>query len=90
MGTRPSIPADLFDIETESRPINPIQLNPTPAFVAHVAHILQVTMVSHSVMVIALLYIYRLKRLNPIVGGAGSEFRPFIASLILSNKFLDE
>jgi hypothetical protein len=51
---------------------------------------LQVTMVSHSVTIVALLYIYRLKNKNNIVAGPGTEQRPFIASLILSNKYLDE
>lgn len=47
-------------------------------------------MVSHSVTLIALLYIYRLKQRNRIVGDAGSETRPFVVSLILGNKYLDE
>jgi hypothetical protein len=47
-------------------------------------------MVSHSVTLIALLYIYRLKQRNLIVGEAGSETRPFVVSLILGNKYLDE
>jgi len=51
---------------------------------------LQITKVSHSVTLVALLYIYRLKVRNAISAEAGSEQRPFIASLILSNKYLDE
>lgn len=51
---------------------------------------LKFTMVSHSVTLVALLYIYRLKMRNPIKADPGSERRPFIASLILGNKYLDE
>ena len=51
---------------------------------------LQITMVSHSVTLIALLYIYRLKQRNAIKAEPGSEQRPFVASLILGNKYLDE
>jgi hypothetical protein len=47
-------------------------------------------MVSHSVTLIALLYIYRLKLKNNIKAEPGSEHRPFVASLILANKYLDE
>ena len=47
-------------------------------------------MVSHSVTILALLYIYRLKNRHPIEAGPGTEKRPFIASLILGNKYLDE
>lgn len=71
-------------------PLNQHQVSPVPAFTEFVSRLLRITMVSHSVTLIALLYIYRLKMQNTIEAGPGTETRPFIASLILSNKYLDE
>lgn len=71
-------------------PIHPLQVTPSPRFASFVSKLLQVTMVSHSVTLIALLYIYRLKLKNHIKAEPGSEHRPFVASLILANKYLDE
>lgn len=72
-------------------PLNPLQIHPTQAFARFVAVILQTTLVSHSVTIVALLYIYRLKlKHRNILGQPGSEFRLFVSSLVLSNKFLDE
>ena len=70
--------------------IDPQQITPTPAFVEFVNMLLRVTMVSHSVTLIALLYVHRLKSRNMIEAGQGTERRPFIAGLILGNKYLDE
>ena len=73
-----------------SSPLNPNQVTPSTQFTEFVANMLKITMVSHSVTLIALLYIYRLKQRNPIKAEPGSEQRPFVASLILGNKYLDE
>jgi len=84
-------PPDPFDVSRNpSSSLNPLQVHPSAGFSAFVARMLQITKVSHSVTLVALLYIYRLKVRNAISAEAGSEQRPFIASLILSNKYLDE
>ena len=45
------------------------------------------TQVSKSVVMLALLFIYRLKTLNPTVKGkAGSEYRLLTVALMLGNK----
>lgn len=75
---------------TSPSPLNPLQVSPTPVFANFVERLLRITMVSHSVTLIALLYLHRLKTKNAIQAGPGTETRPFIASLMLSNKYLDE
>ncbi len=53
--------------------------------------LLETTQVSHSVIVLSLHYIYRLKdRNNGTPAQAGSEFRIAVAALMMANKFLDE
>lgn len=48
---------------------------------------LSTTQVSQNVILLALLFIYRLKRLNPSVKGkVGSEFRLLTVALMLGNK----
>lgn len=47
-------------------------------------------MVSHSVTLVAILYVYRLKMRNMFYSTPGSENRPFVAALMLANKYLDE
>lgn len=48
-------------------------------------------MVAQNVVILALLFIYRLKKLNPIVKGKpGSEYRLLTVALMLGNKFLDD
>lgn len=46
--------------------------------------------VSHSVVILALLYIYRLKANNTICGATGSEFRLTTTALMMANKILDD
>ena len=70
--------------------INPLQVAPSYEFSQFVETLLRVTLVSHSVTLLALLYMHRLKSRNHIVAQPGTEQRPFIASLILGNKYLDE
>lgn len=90
---RPSPSPSLSNAFERSPPhttINQLQLAPTDDFAEFVSTLLRITMVSHSVTILALLYIYRLKNRHPIEAGPGTEKRPFIASLILGNKYLDE
>ena len=60
---------------------------PTNPFRKWVVLILTTTQVSKSVVMLALLFIYRLKTLNPTVKGkAGSEYRLLTVALMLGNK----
>ncbi|TGZ80521.1 hypothetical protein EX30DRAFT_307424 [Ascodesmis nigricans] len=64
---------------------------PSPAFRKWVTTILATTQVTQNVILLALLFIYRLKKLNPSVqGNPGSEFRLLTVALMLGNKFLDD
>ena len=64
---------------------------PTTGFRKWVTTILSTTMVAQNVVVLALLFIYRLKKLNPTVKGKpGSEYRLLTVALMLGNKFLDD
>lgn len=52
---------------------------------------LSTTQVAQNVILLALLFVYRLKKLNPSVKGKpGSEFRLLTVALMLGNKFLDD
>ena len=56
-----------------------------------VTTILSTTQVTQNVILLALMFIYRLKKLNPTVKGkSGSEFRLLTVALMLGNKFLDD
>ncbi|CAD6506210.1 BgTH12-07137 [Blumeria graminis f. sp. triticale] len=64
---------------------------PTNSFRKWVATILSTTQVTDKVIVLALLFIYRLKTYNPTVKGrSGSEYRLLTVALMLGNKFLDD
>ncbi|CAZ85846.1 unnamed protein product [Tuber melanosporum] len=64
---------------------------PSLGFRKWVTTILSTTQVSQNVILLALLFIYRLKKLNPTVKGKpGSEFRLLTVALMLGNKFLDD
>lgn len=71
-------------------PLHPCQVAPTIEFERFVDRLLHITQVSHSVVLVSLLYIYRLKNRYHIEAGAGTEMRAFVAGLILANKYLDE
>lgn len=61
--------------------------NPTTGFMKWVTTTLTTTQVSTSVVLLALLFIYRLKNQNPHVNGkAGSEYRLLTVALMLGNK----
>lgn len=60
---------------------------PTPSFQKWVATILSTTQVSQNVILLALLFIYRLKKFNSgVKGKKGSEFRLMTVALMLGNK----
>ncbi|RPB15856.1 hypothetical protein P167DRAFT_551762 [Morchella conica CCBAS932] len=64
---------------------------PSLGFRKWVTTILSTTQVSQNVILLALLFIYRLKKSNPSVKGKpGSEFRLLTVALMLGNKFLDD
>lgn len=56
-----------------------------------VTTILATTQVAQNVVILALLFIYRLKKATPSVkGNPGSEYRLLTVALMLGNKFLDD
>lgn len=60
---------------------------PQPTFTKWVHNILSTTQVTRNVILLALLFIYRLKTLNPAVKGRpGSEYRLLTVALMLGNK----
>ncbi|CCG81117.2 Putative uncharacterized protein [Taphrina deformans PYCC 5710] len=62
-----------------------------PEFTKWTRDVLSTTQVSTNVVILAMLYIYRLKVGNPSVKGkAGSEYRLLTVALMLGNKFLDD
>ncbi|KAI9687890.1 MAG: hypothetical protein M1822_001971 [Bathelium mastoideum] len=64
---------------------------PTTGFRKWVTTILSTTQVAQHVILLALLFVYRLKRSNPTVKGKpGSEYRLLTVALMLGNKFLDD
>lgn len=79
----------LQDIE-ERRPTSPSlvpEAIPTIGFQKWVASILSTTQVSQNVILLALLFIYRLKKFNSgVKGKKGSEFRLMTVALMLGNK----
>ncbi|WVQ93783.1 hypothetical protein IAU59_000861 [Kwoniella sp. CBS 9459] len=86
-----SIPHDPFDVSnTPQSRISSLMVRPSPDFGKFVERLLTVTSVSHSVTLVALLYIYRLKMNNKFFATPGSEQRPFVAALMLGNKYLDD
>lgn len=81
---------DPFDPTYHPQRISQLMVQPSSGFSEFVARLLQVTMVSHSVTLVAVLYVYRLKMRNVFYSTPGSENRPFVAALMLANKYLDE
>ncbi|USW53495.1 Putative cyclin PHO80 [Septoria linicola] len=73
-----------------SRPLA-ADAKPTTGFRKWVTTILSTTCVAQNVVILALLFVYRLKKLNPSVRGKpGSEYRLLTVALMLGNKFLDD
>ncbi|KAI9803169.1 MAG: hypothetical protein M1825_001960 [Sarcosagium campestre] len=76
-----------------SPPTSPLvaEAIPSMGFRKWVTTILSTTQVTQNVILLALMFIYRLKKLNPTVKGkVGSEFRLLTVALMLGNKFLDD
>ena len=64
---------------------------PAIGFRKWVTTIISTTQVGKNVILLALMFIYRLKSFNPTVSGKrGSEFRLLTVALMLGNKFLDD
>ncbi|KAJ4370213.1 hypothetical protein N0V86_008950 [Didymella sp. IMI 355093] len=64
---------------------------PTTGFRKWVATILTTTQVAQNVILLALLFVWKLKQTNPSVKGKpGSEYRLLTVALMLGNKFLDD
>ena len=64
---------------------------PTAGFRKWVTTILTTTMVAQNVVLLALLFVHRLKKINTSVRGKpGSEYRLLTVALMLGNKFLDD
>lgn len=60
---------------------------PTDAFRKWLTNLLNTTQVAQNVIILALLFIYRLKKINPgVIGEVGSEFRLMTVALMLGNK----
>ncbi|KAI1134860.1 hypothetical protein F5Y05DRAFT_416755 [Hypoxylon sp. FL0543] len=76
-----------------NEPIPPLSqyTEPCPAYKQWVSKILTTTQVTQNVILLALLFVYRLKKVNPTVNGSpGSEYRLLTVALMLGNKFLDD
>ncbi|TGJ79745.1 hypothetical protein E0Z10_g9016 [Xylaria hypoxylon] len=76
---------------SESLPPLSRYTEPCPAYKKWVHGILSTTQVTQNVVLLALLFVYRLKKTNPRVhGNPGSEYRLLTVALMLGNKFLDD
>ncbi|KNG45538.1 cyclin pho80-like protein [Stemphylium lycopersici] len=83
----------VVDTASPRQPLQPLvpDAHPTTGFRKWVATILTTTQVAQNVILLALLFIYRLKQTNPTVKGKpGSEYRLLTVALMLGNKFLDD
>jgi hypothetical protein len=72
-----------------SSPVNRLrdEALPSSGFRKWVVTILTTTQVTQNVILLALLFIYRLKKINPAVKGrSGSEYRLLTVALMLGNK----
>ncbi|GAA5886883.1 hypothetical protein JCM16303_006748 [Sporobolomyces ruberrimus] len=67
-----------------------MQFAPSQRFTLFCHDVLTTTQVSHSVVLLALLFVSRLKHKNSIKGSPGSEFRLAVTGLMLANKVLDD
>lgn len=72
-----------------SEPIPPLSqfTQPCAAYKQWVNKVLSTTQVTQNVILLALLFVYRLKKVNPKVNGSpGSEYRLLTVALMLGNK----
>ncbi|KAM0790710.1 hypothetical protein ACM66B_004566 [Microbotryomycetes sp. NB124-2] len=67
-----------------------LQVKPSDRFLKFMHDVLTTTQVSHSIVLLALLYSSRLKLRNEISGAPGSEFRSSVVALMIANKVLDD
>ncbi|KAI3320441.1 hypothetical protein HD806DRAFT_524786 [Xylariaceae sp. AK1471] len=85
--------AEQINTRRLSEPLPPLSRHtePCPAYKKWVNSILSTTQVTQNVVLLALLFVYRLKKTNPRVhGNPGSEYRLLTVALMLGNKFLDD
>ncbi|PWN22338.1 hypothetical protein BCV69DRAFT_141137 [Microstroma glucosiphilum] len=67
------------------------RFHPQEKFVAFIRDTIKTTQVSTSVLILALLYVQRLKLQHPkLRGQEGSEYRLSVTAMMLGNKFLDD
>lgn len=65
----------------------PVDAIPSTGFLKWVTTILSMTQVSQNVILLALMFIHRLKKYNPgVKGKVGSEYRLLTVALMLGNK----
>lgn len=77
--------------QSEPLPLLSRYTEPCGAYKKWVHSILTTTQVTQNVVLLALLFVYRLKKTNPRVNGnPGSEYRLLTVALMLGNKFLDD
>lgn len=72
-----------------NEPIPPLSRHtePCPSYKKWVNSILSTTQVTQNVILLALMFVYRLKKTNPKVNGSpGSEYRLLTVALMLGNK----
>ncbi|BGP42043.1 hypothetical protein JCM10449v2_006045 [Rhodotorula kratochvilovae] len=74
----------------DSSGVTKLQVRPSDRFVRFCQEVLSTTQVSESVVLLALLFISRLKQRNAINGAQGSEYRLAVTGLMLANKILDD
>ncbi|KAI1313729.1 hypothetical protein F5Y03DRAFT_381241 [Xylaria venustula] len=85
--------AEQINTHRSSEPLPPLSkyTEPCQAYKKWVHSILSTTQVTQNVVLLALLFVYRLKKSNPRVhGNPGSEYRLLTVALMLGNKFLDD
>ncbi|KAI0432186.1 hypothetical protein F5Y09DRAFT_329774 [Xylaria sp. FL1042] len=85
--------AEQINTHRQSEPLPPLSRHTEPcqAYKKWVHGILSTTQVTQNVVLLALLFVYRLKKTNPRVhGNPGSEYRLLTVALMLGNKFLDD
>lgn len=72
---------------TDSKEPLPVEAIPSTGFLKWVTTILSMTQVSQNVILLALMFIHRLKKYNPgVKGKLGSEYRLLTVALMLGNK----
>lgn len=88
----------MLELAEQTRPASPTRMPalsvhavPDDEFKKWVNRLLSTTQVTQNVILLALLFVYRLKMTNPSVRGRpGSEYRLLTVALMLGNKFLDD